>query len=742
MKQKKKRLTVLLAAAMLLPCGISAAAEEKENEEPVLLYAEVPVERFTVSGLAPQAETDLDYTDWFFAEWEDAHYIFLPATADRSCLTVTYTLPEDKSELLLDGAPLVSGAETDVFAGKDSFALTVDGEDCGELRVMQSDMPCAFMELTDHTLEELCASKYNVSAGSAVFFDEKGGVQYQGGVDKFKGRGNSSWSYSIRKPFNFKLSKKANLYGMGEAKKWALLSNWNDQSNLRNEVAFAMARQSGLPYTVDSRMVDVYLNGEYYGTYELTERVEIQSERVGITNLGKATEKVNEKELSQYPRIIKDGTYRGEEPGSYWYYDIPNDPEDITGGYLVQFQMKWRTSNALFVTSCGQSVEIVEPEYPTKAQTEYIRSFMQDMEDAIYSDDGYNEKGKHYSEYLDTESIALGYLIQEITENPDGAQTSFYFWKDSDLTGDGKLHYGPPWDFDLAFGNYNVSVQTPEGKRNYAGIPENLYPLYINISGYDAEHPEKGIAKESTILKLWQKDEFERLIAELYAERFDAFLIALSDPEQEGGCGIQKMADAISNAMAMHNMRWHMYGAYPYKTLGSYTGATWEANIEQLWKFVGRRQKYMAKVFAEEAVHRSADKADTMLETAIPRYDAPEQEILNGYREELAARFAETASMTEADALLAEVPEKLESLPRTELSGDFNDDGIVNVTDAQQLLMFVTDSFTGLDVSATPTQQRNGDVNRSRMLDTADAQHILLHYTAALTGNEYKLPVR
>ncbi|MCQ2407952.1 MAG: CotH kinase family protein [Oscillospiraceae bacterium] len=740
MKQKGMRLTALLAAVMLLPTCYSAAADDAEKT--VLQYAEVPVEQFIVSGLAPQAETDLDRAEWYFAEWEDAHYIFLPATADRSHLTVTYTLPEGKKELLLDGETLESGKETARFAEKDSFALTVDGEDCGELRVMQSDIPCAFLELTDYTIAELSETKSNVSAGSAVFFDAAGGIQYQGGIDTFKGRGNSSWFYSVRKPFNIKLSEKADLYGMGKAKKWALLSNWNDQSNLRNAVASVLGQQSGLQYAGDSRFVDIYLNGEYYGTYELAERVEIQSQRVDITNLEKATEKVNEKALSEYPMIIENGTFRGEEVNSYRYYDIPNNPEDITGGYLVQFQMRWRSAAAEFVTSRGHLLEIVEPEYPTQAQVEYFRAFVQDMEDAIYAEDGYNAKGKHYSEYLDVESFAIGYLIQEITENPDGAQTSFYLWKDSDLTGDGKLHYGPPWDFDLAFGNYGIGLKRPDGSMSYSYVTENLYPLYMNLTGYDVNHPERGSEIESILMKLWQKDEYIRLLADLYAERFDAQLIALSDPEQEGGSGIQQMADSIANAMAMHNMRWHMYGVYPYKTLGSYTGKSWEENVEFLRKFVQRRQRYLSTVFVKEVIGRDASAADETIDSALALYDEPEQQVLIAFRAELAERFAETETIPEADALLAEAAPMLDSLPQTELSGDFIVDGEVNVLDAQMLLIFVTDRFTGLNVSATATQERNGDVNKSEMLDSADAQHILLHYTASLAGNDYKLPTR
>ena len=38
--------------------------------------------------------------------------------------------------------------------------------------------------------------------------------------------------------------------------------------------------------------------------------------------------------------------------------------------------------------------------------------------------------------------------------NLDSGITSFYLYKDSDLTGDGKLHAAPVWDFDVALGNY------------------------------------------------------------------------------------------------------------------------------------------------------------------------------------------------------------------------------------------------------------------------------------------------
>lgn len=65
--------------------------------------------------------------------------------------------------------------------------------------------------------------------------------------------------------------------------------------------------------------------------------------------------------------------------------------------------------------------------------------------------DGYttDSKGERHalSDYIDIESLARMYLLQEFSMNLDSGITSFYLYKDSDLTGDGKLHAAPVWDF-------------------------------------------------------------------------------------------------------------------------------------------------------------------------------------------------------------------------------------------------------------------------------------------------------
>lgn len=140
--------------------------------------------------------------------------------------------------------------------------------------------------------------------------------------------------------------------------------------------------------------------------------------------------------------------------------DVPNDPEDITGGYLLEMELPERYKDEIsgFVTTGGQAVTMKCPECVSKAQIDYIADFYQKVEDALYSKDGYYTDGdgnRHpLSEYVDIESLARMYLIQEFSMNLDSGITSFYFYKDSYITGDGKLHAAPVWDFDVALGNY------------------------------------------------------------------------------------------------------------------------------------------------------------------------------------------------------------------------------------------------------------------------------------------------
>ncbi|HOA67282.1 MAG TPA: CotH kinase family protein, partial [Phycicoccus elongatus] len=100
-------------------------------------------------------------------------------------------------------------------------------------------------------------------------------TQSQGGV-------TFSSSAVSKRPYQLKLSAGRDVLGMGSGKTWILLANHGDASLIRNKVAQDLAAEYGLPYTPQSRFVDLVVNGEYLGNYLLTEKVHEGGRRVPL----------------------------------------------------------------------------------------------------------------------------------------------------------------------------------------------------------------------------------------------------------------------------------------------------------------------------------------------------------------------------------------------------------------------------------------------------------------------------
>ncbi|MBQ8348200.1 MAG: CotH kinase family protein [Ruminococcus sp.] len=580
------------------------AAFSAEAEEPELVYSDIPIEKFQVSNLSPQTVTDIDYTDWWYSEWDDCRYIFLPATADRNDLIITYQ--SENGELTLNGNKVVSGASTSLLSEADEFDIKVSNTDCGKLKIMQSNLGCIYLSTSTGGLDALDNNRWLIETGSALMLDADGAVEYSGELKKIKAHGNSSWDYSKKKSYNINLPKKENLYGMGKAKKWALLSNYLDHSMLRNKVSIEISRAGGMEYAMDSVFVDLYADGSYRGTYQLNERVQVQKQRVNIRDLEEETEEINDKELDEYTPVvvgIPENTSEQYVVNSYKYYDIPNNPKDITGGYLLQFQICTRygyKAKSGFVTSRGQAVEIDGPEYASKEQVLYIRNFVQEMEDAIYSETGYNSKGKHYSEYIDVDSLITAYLVQEISMNIDATQTSFYFYKDSDLTGDGKIHFGPAWDFDLAYGTFSTIRQNSDGDICHSFDTKSLFVTCFPINGYEWKAEEQpSIAGISWIGTLYKKDGFAKRAAEIYFERFEPYITELTSISNEGGALITQMAEEIKPSAEMNNARWHTYGGSKYCVFGSSSGKDYMESVDIMRRYLFDRKNGLNAIWEE-----------------------------------------------------------------------------------------------------------------------------------------------
>ncbi|MBR6338005.1 MAG: CotH kinase family protein, partial [Ruminococcus sp.] len=310
-------------------------------------------------------------------------------------------------------------------------------------------------------------------------------------LDYIRGRGNSTWQ-ADKKPYKLKLDKGANLLGMGKNKHWVLLANRMDNSQLRNRLISYMGNKMGLAYTPKMLPVDVVINGEYYGSYLLAQQIRIDDSRVDIEELSKDD---------------------NEEPA-------------VTGGYLFTLKGDHDEDGEdnSFVTENGMKFIFDDPAFDfsdpsesgTKEQKEYITSYLQKVENAIMGENFCDENGVSYTEYMDIQSTADYWWIQVITDNFDAYRTSStYLYKDRN----GKLCWGPLWDYDLSLGNssgngllFNVGVAMPWLDHLRAYDPaylEQLMTSWEKLDGIiDEVVADGGVIDEMAdeIRQSWQAD--------------------------------------------------------------------------------------------------------------------------------------------------------------------------------------------------------------------------------------------
>ena len=130
------------------------------------------------------------------------------------------------------------------------------------------------MAITSKKKEDYRACTIKIEADTTVWNYE--------GHGRIRGRGNSTWEWYAKKPYRIKLDEKASILGLDEEKDWVLLANYRDPTNLMNAFVFEMGDRLGIPYPNHTRFVELTINGDYKGLYQLTEQVEQGKNRVNI----------------------------------------------------------------------------------------------------------------------------------------------------------------------------------------------------------------------------------------------------------------------------------------------------------------------------------------------------------------------------------------------------------------------------------------------------------------------------
>ena len=233
---------------------------------------------------------------------------------------------------------------------------------------------------------------------------------------EIRGRGNFTWDYFDKKPYRLRLIKSQPLLGMAKNDSFLLLAHADDnRAFLRNTVGFELSRRIGMPYTPEQRPCELVINGDYRGLYFLTERVELDRQRVNISR--------------PFDRDTTADAARGA-----WLVEIDNNWNEAQLQFDVEgtdLKMFWITHHA--------------PEELSTVQRDWLDQEFRDVLESIYRP---GADSTRWEQHFDLESLTRFYIVNEIVDHIEAFVGSCYMYRDKD---EQQWHFGPVWDMGHAF---------------------------------------------------------------------------------------------------------------------------------------------------------------------------------------------------------------------------------------------------------------------------------------------------
>jgi hypothetical protein len=205
------------------------------------------------------------------------------------------------------------------------------------------------------------------------------------------------------------------ILGLPEENDFILYAPFQDKTLIKNVFTYNLGRKMGY-YEPRTRFCELVLNGYDMGLHVLIEKIKRDRNRVNITGLSNSDN-----------------------------YGI-----SVTGGYILQY-------------NSGLEIVYPDPKEITPEQENYINSFINTCDSLVQNID-YCGTENEYKNYIDINSLADYYIINELSLNYDAFSRSWFMYKDNDAV-DGRLMFGTLWDYDVAW--YYYRGQWFEGWRNY-----------------------------------------------------------------------------------------------------------------------------------------------------------------------------------------------------------------------------------------------------------------------------------
>lgn len=297
---------------------------------------------------------------------------------------------------------------------------------------------------------------------------------------EIKGRGNFSWNFP-KKPYRMKLFKKVSLVGMPAIEKsWTLINNYGDKTLMRNLLANDLSKRFEMPYTPAGKPVDVFLNGEYKGTYQLCDQIEVATARVAVEKMATTTT------------------------------TLP----DLSGGYLIEMdayaneEISWFTSDR---NKVPVTIKYPKDDEIIPAQSAFIKSHFEKMETALFASN-FTDPANGYQKYIDIQTFIRHFLVGELSGNTDTYWSTYMYKKKND----DKFYFGPVWDFDIAFENdyrtypinnnpnwiYSSTGSSANGVRD---IVNRIFadPTFVSqLKAVYANYRNRGLINETKLLEV------------------------------------------------------------------------------------------------------------------------------------------------------------------------------------------------------------------------------------------------
>lgn len=337
-------------------------------------------------------------------------WLFLPCTADLS--RITFYAEHQTGHM--------TGPYQVDFSGNKTSSGRVSGKTY-TIAAMQSELPTLYLQIDessgsisamnnspDHSVYcygDMLLSvtdKLAAERGWKTSYISREGDSSSPGTMNIRGRGNWTWNQK-KKPYQFKMEKKLDLLGMGEAKKWLLLANVMDASLLRNQLFYNLAADMGLAGTTKIEPVDLFINGKYAGSYSLCEKVEVGPTRVDI---------------------------------------------DENKDFLLEIDHYYYNEIYTFETARGTHLTLHNRE--DFESVEYISDIISDIEAEIY-----DKTTDYYERLLDMDSWVRYFWVQELSRNNDTMIGSSYMYY---IVDENKLYAGPIWDMDNTLGIWGSGI--------------------------------------------------------------------------------------------------------------------------------------------------------------------------------------------------------------------------------------------------------------------------------------------